>query len=118
VSRTIGDISMKTSSLIISDPDMFATHLSDVDQFLILACDGVWDVVSNQQAIDCVKKSIQDPDAASKALAEEALKRGSTDNISVVVVFFQYRRLVSSSSSSSSSIATKHALEIESSSHS
>lgn len=38
--------------------------------------------------VDTVKKHMGDPETASRALAKEAYRRGSTDNISVIVVFF------------------------------
>ena len=94
VSRTIGDISMKTSQLVSSEPESWESHLTHVDEFLILACDGVWDVMSSQQAIDTVRGNLfrnnEDAELASKALAEEAFRKGSTDNISVVVVNFKH----------------------------
>jgi protein phosphatase 2C family protein 2/3 len=98
VSRTIGDISMKSSgpgsALVSSEPEMWESKLSDADEFLILACDGTWDVMSSSQAVDFVRgvlfRSNNDPEVASKALANEAFRRGSTDNISCIVVVFTY----------------------------
>jgi protein phosphatase 2C family protein 2/3 len=96
VSRTIGDISMKQpagSALVSSEPELFETRLTAADEFLILACDGTWDVMSSAQAIDFVRgvlfRSNNDAGVASRALANEAFKRGSTDNISCVVVVFE-----------------------------
>lgn len=88
VSRTIGDISMKTTGLIIAQPEMFEATLSEDDMFLILACDGVWDVLANSTVADLCRKNahIQDMDELARVVAKEAFKRGSTDNISVVVV--------------------------------
>lgn len=90
VSRTIGDISMKSSGLVSSEPEMFESRLSAADEFLILACDGVWDVMSSQQAVDCVRGNLfrtnNNAEEASKHLANEAFRRGSTDNISAVVI--------------------------------
>lgn len=43
--------------------------------------------MSNQEAVDCVK-NVKEARAAAKALIEEALRRNSTDDISVVVVNF------------------------------
>jgi len=88
VSRTIGDISMKGTRLIIPDPEMFTCIIRPYDSFLVLACDGVWDVLDNQPAIDLVKKYLHDPQTAAKQLAKEAYQKGSTDNISVIVVKF------------------------------
>ena len=58
---------------------------------LILACDGVWDVMSDQEATDLlmkrlIEKSGPDEDAA-KFLVRTAIKRGSADNITAVIVY-------------------------------
>lgn len=55
---------------------------------LVFACDGLWDVMSEQEVADVVKEEI-DPSLAAKRLREQASDRGSTDNISVVVVSAQ-----------------------------
>ena len=58
-------------------------------EFLILACDGVWDVLNAHQACTEVRKAVAAQgtmEAAAVALCEQSLARGSTDNISVVVV--------------------------------
>lgn len=94
VSRTIGDISMKASALVSSEPELWESRLTAVDEFLILACDGVWDVMNSQQAVDCVRgnlfRSNNNAEEASKHLANEAFRKGSTDNISVVIVCFEF----------------------------
>jgi len=56
-------------------------------EFLILASDGLWDVVTNDEAVAMVKP-IQDPQEAADKLLREASKRGSSDNITVVIVRF------------------------------
>ena len=55
------------------------------DEFIILACDGLWDVCTDQEAVDLVRH-IQDPVTASKALVDHALARFSTDNLSCMIV--------------------------------
>ena len=52
---------------------------------MIIACDGVWDVMEDQEAADMVM-AIKKPVDAAKAIKDEALKRGSTDNVSCIVV--------------------------------
>jgi serine/threonine protein phosphatase PrpC len=57
---------------------------------LILACDGVWDVFSDQQAADLLMERYkkQGPfENAAEYLVQSALKAGSTDNITAIVVF-------------------------------
>lgn len=86
VSRAFGDKSLK--SLLRSDPDVHRTNVDMNTDVLILASDGVWKVMSNQEAVD-IARGIKDPQKAAKQLAAEALKRDSKDDISCVVVRFQ-----------------------------
>ena len=55
--------------------------------FLIVGCDGLWDVMQDQDAVDFVVERLAEKELAAKFLVEEALKRGSTDNITVSVAF-------------------------------
>ncbi|THG94881.1 hypothetical protein EW145_g8058 [Phellinidium pouzarii] len=84
VTRSLGDSSMK--DFVVGSPYTTETELGDDDEFLILACDGVWDVTSDQDAVDIVRK-IGEPQEAARVLVEHALKE-STDNITVIVVRF------------------------------
>lgn len=56
--------------------------------FLVLACDGVWDELHDQEVVDLISslEPNQRPQAA-QIVANEALSRQSRDNISVLVVF-------------------------------
>jgi len=58
----------------------------------VLACDGLWDVCSDQDAVDLVRKT-QDAQVASKILVDHALARFSTDNLSVMVIRFDNQAL-------------------------
>jgi serine/threonine protein phosphatase PrpC len=69
-------------------------ELTQKDDFLILACDGLWDVFANQDAADFLKISMQtfgNPEKAVSDLVNEAIKLGSMDNVSVLVVFFSHQ---------------------------
>lgn len=44
--------------MICSTPDVVAVVRDPGDEFLLLACDGVWDVMSNQQAVDFVHERL------------------------------------------------------------
>ncbi|KAK7321184.1 hypothetical protein VNO77_31554 [Canavalia gladiata] len=82
VSRAFGDKSLK--SHLRSDPDVQSTDV-DVDiDILIIASDGLWKVIPNQEAVDIARR-IRDPLKAAKQLTAEALKRDSKDDISCVV---------------------------------
>ena len=59
-------------------------------EFLIVACDGLWDVMEDQEACDFVRNHVRERgqesrENVSRSLIDEALKRGSTDNITVIV---------------------------------
>ncbi|KAF2291557.1 hypothetical protein GH714_025598 [Hevea brasiliensis] len=86
VSRAFGDKSLK--SHLRSDPDMQETIIDNNIDTLILASDGLWKVLTNQEAVDIARK-IKDPLKAAKQLTAEALKRDSKDDISCVVVRFR-----------------------------
>ncbi|KAK5117750.1 hypothetical protein LTR85_008725 [Meristemomyces frigidus] len=86
VTRALGDAYMK--DLVTGHPYTTETVIQpDLDEFLILACDGLWDVCSDQEAVDLVR-DIHDPQAASRKLVDYALQRFSTDNLSIMVVRF------------------------------
>ncbi|GAB2225242.1 hypothetical protein Droror1_Dr00006033 [Drosera rotundifolia] len=85
VSRAFGDKNLKLH--LRSDPDIKHADISHDTDLLILASDGLWKVMSNQEAIDVARK-IKDPLKAAKQLATEALNRESKDDISCVVVRF------------------------------
>ncbi len=115
VSRAIGDSDFKGSG-VISDPDIYESSF-DKDDVLILACDGLWDVMLNEEVADFVYKQFnknkideetkeqilkegaereeevkyeesnnEQAKLVARALCNEAYKRGSTDNISVLIV--------------------------------
>ena len=61
------------------------------DQFMVLGCDGVFDVLSSQQATNIVAKQLNehgDVQRACDALVRECDERMSQDNISALVVVF------------------------------
>ncbi|GAA5893747.1 hypothetical protein JCM6882_003085 [Rhodosporidiobolus microsporus] len=83
VTRALGDSQMKT--FVVGAPYTTETTLRPEDDFLIIACDGLWDVCSDQEAVDQIAKET-DAQAASDRLLKFALGRHSTDNLSIIVV--------------------------------
>jgi len=83
VTRSLGDHAMK--EYVIGDPHLTEIKLEPTDTHVIIACDGLWDVASDQEVVDLV---IQETEAQkmSEKLLVHALRNGSTDNISVMVV--------------------------------
>ncbi|GME83178.1 unnamed protein product [Ambrosiozyma monospora] len=88
VTRSLGDSYMK--NLVIGSPYTTSTELQEDDEFLIIACDGLWDVVTDQEAVDRVK-DVTDPKHASSLLCTMAMERATTDNVTVMVVRFDTR---------------------------
>ncbi|GKV09349.1 hypothetical protein SLEP1_g20863 [Rubroshorea leprosula] len=86
VSRAFGDKSLK--SHLRSDPDIKDTVIDNNMDILVLASDGLWKVMANQEAVDIARR-YRDPKKAAKKLTAEALKRDSRDDISCVVVKFR-----------------------------
>ncbi|CAM8958524.1 unnamed protein product [Rhodiola kirilowii] len=101
MSRAIGDNYLKP--YVTSEPEITITTRTAEDECLILASDGLWDVVSNQAACGVARMCLNgkglknspwaEGDKSDKAcsdtsmlLTKLALARHSTDNVSVVVV--------------------------------
>lgn len=83
MSRSIGDLSLKP--FITCDPEITTHTITDDDHFLILASDGLWDVVSSKTAAR-IAASYKDPQQAADALVQLALQKHTYDNVTVVVV--------------------------------
>ncbi|WVZ99809.1 hypothetical protein U9M48_045056 [Paspalum notatum var. saurae] len=112
MSRSIGDRYLKP--YIIPVPEVTVAARAKEDECLILASDGLWDVMSNEEVCDAARKRIllwhkknadasslaqrsgDSPDEAAQAAAEYlsklALQKGSKDNITVVVVDLKSHR--------------------------
>ncbi|KAF3528152.1 hypothetical protein DY000_02039368 [Brassica cretica] len=95
VARALGDWHIKGTkgSLcpLSCEPELEEIVLTEEDEFLIMGCDGLWDVMSSQCAVTMVRRELMqhnDPEKCSQALVKEALQRNSCDNLTVVVVCF------------------------------
>lgn len=93
VSRALGDHCMKDFGLI-SVPEVSRRTITKLDQFLIVATDGIWDVLSNEEAIGIVS-STPNKDQAAKRLVNFAVKMWNQkrknlamDDISAICLFF------------------------------
>ena len=97
VSKSFGD--MDALPYVSHKPDIFKYKLNKNDKFIILACDGLWDVISNQDACNYVLDNISKSDISTNNnsnskkniafnLANFAISNGSTDNVSIIIIFF------------------------------
>lgn len=83
VTRSLGDKFF--DNLVIGNPFTTSVEITEDDRFLILACDGLWDIIEDQDACELIKE-IDDPNEAAKLLVKYALEHGTTDNVTVMVV--------------------------------
>ncbi|XP_074306799.1 protein kinase and PP2C-like domain-containing protein [Silene latifolia] len=87
VTRSIGDDDLKPS--VTAEPEITETCLHPDDEYLVMASDGLWDVMSNEEVVSIIRDTVKEPNMCSKRLATEAVQRGSKDNITVIVVFLR-----------------------------
>lgn len=103
LSRAIGDLRYKCNTelpakdqIITAQPDIRKFSLTAEDRFFVLACDGVWDVMSNQDVVDFVSQRLDQgmtPVQISSAMLDACLAndpkeaRGvGCDNMTAIVV--------------------------------
>jgi serine/threonine protein phosphatase PrpC len=65
LSRSIGDLKYKqvpgippSEQMITAEPDIVQVELHEKDEFLVLGCDGIWDCLTNEQAVKYVRDRI------------------------------------------------------------
>uniref|UniRef100_A0A2P2LNN7 protein-serine/threonine phosphatase n=1 Tax=Rhizophora mucronata TaxID=61149 RepID=A0A2P2LNN7_RHIMU len=95
VSRALGDWDMKfphgSPSPLIAEPEFQQVVLTEDDEFLIIGCDGIWDVMSSEHAVNIVRRGLRrhdDPEQCARDLVKEALHRNTFDNLTVIIVCF------------------------------
>lgn len=88
MSRSLGDL--QVHPFLIPTPEVSSRLLDDKDRLLILATDGVWDVMDNDEAVDAATSAA--PAVACAEIVEKCAKRwdtsmpGRRDDITTVVV--------------------------------
>jgi protein phosphatase 1L len=111
VSRAIGDVALQP--YVTCEPEIQEKDIGPEDEYLVLASDGVWDVLRNDDVAKLVwSVASKDFVNVAKMLCSEALIMGSTDNVTAVVVDLK-NRIASQSgrvSPTPSNGATSHAL--------
>eukprot|EP00607_Mallomonas_marina_P009389 CAMPEP_0182421204 /NCGR_PEP_ID=MMETSP1167-20130531/6476_1 /TAXON_ID=2988 /ORGANISM="Mallomonas Sp, Strain CCMP3275" /LENGTH=173 /DNA_ID=CAMNT_0024598087 /DNA_START=44 /DNA_END=562 /DNA_ORIENTATION=+ len=126
MSRSLGDFYLKTceerereKQIVTADPEIRIYQRTEKEVFILLACDGVFDVMSNQEAVDNIARSLgyyeerereretgwrervteRELAAACDTLLTECLRLGSTDNMTVMIILLSSFSLSLSSSS-------------------
>jgi serine/threonine protein phosphatase PrpC len=96
VSRAFGDVD--ATPYVTHRPTLYRYKLDKTDKFIVLACDGLWDKMSNDEVVNFILLHCYDETTnnrinkninVARKLGEYALKKGSTDNISIIVVFLK-----------------------------
>jgi protein phosphatase 1L len=96
VSRSIGDAAVKKAGegQVIATPEYGNYQLTKDNAFMILASDGLWDVVDNESALMIVKDALCNKgcscETAAYLLKNEAIIHGSQDNITIMVAKFDW----------------------------
>nr|XP_055051975.1 protein phosphatase, Mg2+/Mn2+ dependent, 1Na (putative) [Misgurnus anguillicaudatus] len=98
VSRALGDYDFKevelktqTEQLVSPEPEVYELRRTPEDEFLVVACDGVWDAVGNEELCAFVRNRLQVCDDLRDICAQVidlCLYKGSLDNISIIIICF------------------------------
>ncbi|XP_057950436.1 probable protein phosphatase 2C 76 isoform X3 [Malania oleifera] len=89
MSRAFGNRLLK--QYVVAEPEIQDQELDEDVELLVLASDGLWDVVPNEDAVSLAHTE-EEPEAAARKLTETAFTRGSADNITCIVVRFYRER--------------------------
>jgi serine/threonine protein phosphatase PrpC len=109
VSRAFGDLNAKPEVSHI--PEIFNCMMNKKDEFIVIACDGLWDVMQNHEVINFIKAHIEEKNPNSfkiknrypteeilryksiaKKLSQYAIAKGSTDNISIIIAMLSDKK--------------------------
>ncbi|KAI8147886.1 phosphatase 2C-like domain-containing protein [Fennellomyces sp. T-0311] len=104
LSRALGDFEFKQSEtlppeeqVVTAEPDVTEHRLIPQDEFIVIACDGIWDCMSNQQVADFIRAKLKqkvDLKTVCENLMDECLAEHSDfggvgcDNMTVIIVAF------------------------------
>ena len=114
VSRTFGDVEAKNEKLggmknvVVALPDITEIELDEDFNFMVLGCDGIFDVLSNEEILECVKivlkeKEINDLNNVNISelcgyiadmIIKSSLAKDSYDNVSCIVVAINMKELI------------------------
>ncbi|KAI5595849.1 hypothetical protein POPTR_003G183800v4 [Populus trichocarpa] len=104
LSRAIGDAELKQNKklpaeqqIVTANPDIRTVELCDDDEFLVLACDGIWDCMSSQQLVDYVREQLNTETKLSaicgrvfhRCLAPDTNGGEGCDNMTMILVQFK-----------------------------
>jgi len=82
---------------ISSEPDVANMKLDGTEDYLVLACDGIWDVIKPRNVPQLVYTHLTgggSQESVAKLLIDHAKAEGSSDNMTVIVTFFDTFELI------------------------
>ena len=114
VSRTFGDVEAKdpkfegNKNVVVALPDITEIELSEEFNLIVLGCDGIFDVLSNEEILECVKivlkekkiKDIKDANISelcgdfASIIIKSSLAKDSFDNVSCIVIAINIEDLI------------------------
>ena len=87
VTRALGDHCLKGDAGVTCDPYYTQHPVGQHDKFLVMASDGIWDVISDSDASDlAMQHSTESADEIASRFIQTSLRRGSRDNLSCLIV--------------------------------
>ncbi|KAF3579503.1 hypothetical protein DY000_02034388 [Brassica cretica] len=104
LTRAIGDMEFKQNKFLSSDkqmvtanPDINTIDLCDDDDFLVVACDGIWDCMTSQQLVDFIHEQLKSETKLStvcekivdRCLAPDTASGEGCDNMTIILVQFK-----------------------------
>ncbi|KAL2321490.1 hypothetical protein Fmac_025869 [Flemingia macrophylla] len=103
LARAIGDMEFKQNKylpaekqIVTAEPDITSVELCDDDEFLVIACDGIWDCMSSQQLVDFIHHQLETENKLS-AVCEKVFDRclaptaggEGCDNMTMILIQFK-----------------------------
>ena len=84
-------IQLENKPVITSEPDVVSIELDGTEDYVVLACDGIWDVIQPSKVPQLVYAHLTgggSKESVAKSLIDHAKAEGSSDNMTAIVVFF------------------------------
>jgi len=114
VSRAFGNYEFKELEILSSEPEIHHVSLNTDVEYLVVGSDGLYDHFTNEEIISFIKNGLMNNSNATlesivKELVEEAIDRGSDDNITILVVKFEkgFKKLLKKNAKKQAAAANK-----------
>jgi len=98
VARALGDFEYKkvkeigpTQQMVSPEPDIYIKEIDPEDEFIVLACDGVWDVMNNNEICKYISSRLKvtnNLETLAEEVLDTCLHKDSKDNMTIIIVTF------------------------------